>query len=110
MLKLKSQKFKWGLILIAIGAIIWTHNYGLLSVSFNFSRDWPAILIAFGMLGVWRSISLKYHSEKIPLEEKKKIVGDILRDVERGNKSAEDAISELHDRKAGRGKQTLKKN
>ena len=98
MFKLKSSKLKWGLILIAIGSIIWAHNYGLLSVSFNFSRDWPILLIAFGLLGIWKSISFKERFEKIPSKEKKRAIIDILEDIESGSKTAEDAISELNKR------------
>ena len=99
MFSLKSSKLKWGLILIAIGAVVWAHNFGLLSLSFNFSRDWPVILIAFGLLGVWKSISLKAPSEKTPSKRDRRVVGDILKDIESGAKSAEDAIKELDSQK-----------
>ena len=95
MFSLKSNKLKWGLILIAIGFVIWAHNYGLISFPFNFSQDWPTILIALGLLGIWKSVSFKHRSGKISSKEKKRAIADILEDIETGNKSAEDAIREL---------------
>ncbi|MCG2725370.1 MAG: hypothetical protein L6420_03760 [Elusimicrobia bacterium] len=65
----------------------------------SFSRDWPVILMAFGILGVWRSISLKHHSEKTPSKDKKRVIGNILKDIESGAKTAEDAIAELNGQK-----------
>lgn len=97
MFNLKSQKFKWGLILIAIGSVVWAHNYGLLSFSFSFSRDWPVVLIAFGLFGVWKSFF--FYSEKTPSKRKRRAIGDVLRDIERGAKTAEDAVKELSSKK-----------
>ena len=99
MFSLKSSKLKWGLVLIAIGSVLWAHNFGLLSLSFNFSRDWPVILIAFGLLGIWKSIALKASSEKMSSKSNKRAIGDILKDIESGTKTAEDVILELNDNK-----------
>ncbi|MBU2529827.1 MAG: hypothetical protein KKD35_02205 [Elusimicrobia bacterium] len=99
MFELKFKKMKWGLILIAIGSVIWAGNYGLVSISFSFSRDWPIMLIAFGLLGIWKSISFNRSSGKIPSKDKKRGIGDILEDIEKGSKTAEDAIAELNERK-----------
>ncbi|MEA3306314.1 MAG: DUF5668 domain-containing protein [Elusimicrobiota bacterium] len=73
MFEFKSSKLKWGLVLIAAGFVVLAHNYGLLSFSFNFYRDWPIILIAFGLMGIWKSISFKNHREKTPLKKKREL-------------------------------------
>ena len=101
MFELKSNKLKWGLILISIGAVVWARNYGLLSFPFSFSKDWPIILVTLGLVGIWKSVSFKNNSKKIPSKEKKRVIGDILKDVETGDKSAEDAIKELDSQKYG---------
>ncbi len=97
MFNLKSGKLKWGLIFIGIGSIVWAHNYGLLSLSLNFSRDWPVILIGLGLFCIWKSVSLKSRSGKTPLKGRKRNITDILEDVEKGNETAKDAIRELNE-------------
>jgi LiaI-LiaF-like transmembrane region len=99
MFSLKSNKLKWGITLIAIGSIVWAHNFGLLSFSFNFTRDWPVILIAFGLLAVGKSVSLANHSAKVSSKGNKRAMGDILKDIESGAKTAEDAIKEMDSQK-----------
>ncbi|MEW5907378.1 MAG: DUF5668 domain-containing protein, partial [Elusimicrobiota bacterium] len=52
-MEFNAGKVKWGLIFIAAGAMLLAHNYGLLSLEIKFSRDWPVILIALGIMGTW---------------------------------------------------------
>lgn len=39
-----------GIILIAVGAVVWLSNFGLIHITW--SRDWPVILIAIGAASV----------------------------------------------------------
>jgi len=45
-----TNKILWGLLFIAVGAWLLISNYGLVEHSFRFSRDWPILLIAVGLL------------------------------------------------------------
>lgn len=43
-----------GIILIAIGLLIWLSNIGLLHITWR--RDWPVIIIAIGVIGLIKHI------------------------------------------------------
>jgi hypothetical protein len=96
------RKFFWGLLVVAVGLLLWAHNYGLVALSFNFSRDWPIIIVIMGLLSVWNAIFGRHWWSKhccadpkdhIPARAKK-----ILEDVEKGNMSAEEAIRKMDEK------------
>ena len=95
MFKWKWRKFMWGLMLINTGIFVLAYNYGLISFSFKFSRDWPILIIAFGVLGVLKSVSITQRNKKAVSMDRKQSVEKILRDIEKGAKTANDAIVEL---------------
>lgn len=46
-----------GVILIAVGALIWLSNWGILHIQWR--RDWPAILVALGIIELGRCLFTK---------------------------------------------------
>ncbi|MFA5794698.1 MAG: DUF5668 domain-containing protein [Candidatus Brocadiia bacterium] len=44
------KKFLWALLFIVVGGVILMSNYGMISVSFDLAKNWPIILIAWGLL------------------------------------------------------------
>lgn len=96
-MEFNAGKVKWGLIFIAAGALLLAHNYGLLSFEIKFSRDWPAILIALGLLGTWDGI---FHRTRRRQQgggntEARKTLRDTLERIEKGEITAEEAASKL---------------
>jgi hypothetical protein len=46
----------WGIIIIAIGLWIWLANLGVMPSGIVFSRDWPVIIVIFGIMTVAEGI------------------------------------------------------
>ncbi len=46
-----------GIVLIALGLLIWFSNLGVLNIAWR--RDWPVILIILGALGLIKQIFRK---------------------------------------------------
>jgi len=99
MFAFSMRKFFWGLFIIIVGLLFWAHNYGLIVMSFNFSRDWPIFVVAGGLMSVWRAIFGKHWwaakcgcgaNNRIPANARK-----ILEEVEKGNISAEEAAKKM---------------
>ncbi|MFH1226366.1 MAG: DUF5668 domain-containing protein [Planctomycetota bacterium] len=44
------RKLLWAVLFILTGGVILMSNYGLLGFHVDLSRDWPIILIAWGLL------------------------------------------------------------
>ncbi|MBI4833717.1 MAG: hypothetical protein HY811_02700 [Planctomycetes bacterium] len=77
-----------------IGLYILLANYGIAGFSFEFSRDWPVILIAWGILKIIDALAtpaktedyfkhndwVKPHIEEIVEEVLKKVKDEIKRD------------------------------
>ncbi|MDQ7774251.1 MAG: DUF5668 domain-containing protein [Elusimicrobiales bacterium] len=98
-MEFNAGKVKWGLIFIAAGAMLLAHNYGLLSLEIKFSRDWPVILIALGIMGTWDG--LFYRSRRKQQgggnAEARKALRETLEEIEQGKISAEEAARKLKD-------------
>lgn len=45
-----ARKLLWALLFILVGGIILMSNYGLIGFRFDLARDWPIILVAWGIL------------------------------------------------------------
>lgn len=92
------RKFFWGLLVVAIGLLLWAHNFGLIALSLNFSRDWPLVIVIAGLMSVWGAVFGRHWwgrsccapKDHIPSRARK-----ILEDVESGNISAEEAIKKM---------------
>lgn len=94
--KHRKKKLLWSLLFIIFGVMILLHNWGLIVYSFKFSRDWPVILIAIGLLQLWKVFRdrdkgtlPKYH------EKNKKNILKVLEDVESGKINANEAVEEM---------------
>ena len=97
MFAFNMRKFFWGLLVVALGLLLWAHNFGLVVFSLNFSRDWPLIVVVAGVVGVWRAVFSRHWRASrcgpavhIPANARK-----ILEEVERGNISAEEAAKKM---------------
>lgn len=92
------RKFFWGLLVVAIGVLLWAHNYGLVTFAFNFSRDWPLIIVAAGLVSVWKAVFGRHWRAKCDCEPKERIPAKakkILEDLENGNINAEEAARKM---------------
>ena len=47
----------WGIIIIAIGLWVWLANLGVMPSGVVLSRDWPVIIVIFGVLAVAEGLS-----------------------------------------------------
>lgn len=99
MVAFSLRRFFWGLLVVAIGLLLWAHNYGLVAFAFSFSRDWPVIIVVAGLMSVWDALFGRQwwssrcgcgSRERIPANARK-----ILEEVERGNISAEEAARKM---------------
>ena len=87
------RKIYWSLIFIGIGVWILLSNYGV--IMFNFSRDWPILLIALGIaeiLDVIFSVSKKKTRTHV---KSKSNVKEILDSLEKGNISIDEAEKKI---------------
>jgi hypothetical protein len=94
----RPRKILWALFWIALGTLLLLSNYGLYSFHFSFSRDWPILLIAWGILKVvdsfvWRKP--KTNGSVLESEGDKQSREQILQAVESGQMSAEEAAQRL---------------
>ncbi len=96
------RKFFWSLLIVTLGLLLWAHNFGLVALSFNFSRDWPAIVVAAGLMGAWRALfGGKLWAPKCDCSPKERIPANarkILEEVEKGNISAEEAAEKMDEK------------
>jgi len=94
----RPRKILWALFWIALGALLLLSNYGLYSFNFSFSRDWPILIIAWGVMKiidsfVWRKP--KTTGSALEEEGDKQSREQILKAVESGQMSAEEAAQRL---------------
>ena len=102
----RPRKIMWGLFWILLGIFLLLSNHGLLGYHFSFSRDWPILLIAWGLmklvdLAAWRN-KCRCHRFKIintrdeDQERSPKVVkSEILNAVAEGRMTAEEAAARL---------------
>jgi hypothetical protein len=94
----RPRKILWALFWIALGALLLLSNYGLYSFNFSLSRDWPILIIAWGVMKVidsfaWRKS--KTNGSVLESEGTKQSREQILKAVESGQMSAEEAAQRL---------------
>lgn len=102
----RPRKLMWGLFWILLGLFLLLSNHGLLGYSFAFSRDWPILLIAWGLMKIidllaWRDgrPSQKFRivrerdgGEARPAESRR---AEIIKAVEEGKMTADEAAERL---------------
>ncbi|MDO8805978.1 MAG: DUF5668 domain-containing protein [Elusimicrobiota bacterium] len=98
MLAFSMRKFFWGLIVVAVGGLIWADNLGMVNISFKFTRDWPVIIVALGLGYMWEALfgkhwwGAKFGSSK---KERRENLARILEDLEKGSISADEAARKM---------------
>jgi hypothetical protein len=102
----RPRKLMWGLFWILLGLFLLLSNHGLLGYSFAFSRDWPILLIAWGLMKIidllaWRDgrpshkfriVRERDGGEAGPAESRR---AEIIKEVEEGKMSADEAAERL---------------
>lgn len=83
------RKTYWAIIFILVGIFLLLSNYNF--IAFNFSRDWPLILIAIGIAEIIDIISRRTKKVKTS----KPSVKRILDDLEKGNINIDEAEEKL---------------
>jgi hypothetical protein len=83
---------------MALGTLLLLSNYGLFSYQFSFSRDWPILLIAWGIMKlidsfVWRKKGCC--ESRMDKEGDRQSREQILKAVEEGKMKAEEAAQRL---------------
>ncbi len=98
MLAFSMRKFFWGLMVVALGGLIWADNLGMISVSFKFSRDWPVIIVALGLGYMWEALFGSHWwgaKSGLSKRERRQDLAKILEALEKGTISAEDAAKKM---------------
>lgn len=98
MLAFSMRKFFWGIVVVAVGGLIWASNLGYVSLSFRFSRDWPIIIVAIGLMSIWDALFGRHwwgHKFGCCRKDKREDVSKILEDLEKGKISAEEAARRM---------------
>jgi len=94
--KRTARRVIWALFWIALGAFILLSNYGMLSLSLK--RDWPILLIAYGLVSLIDLVFTRGHRHP-PFpnewEDRKSKRQEILLAVQEGRMKAEDAAQKL---------------
>lgn len=98
MLAFSMRKFFWGIIAISVGGLIWASNLGYLDLSFRFSRDWPIIIVAIGLMSIWDALFGRHwwgHKFERGCRERRDNVSRVLEDLENGKINAEEAARRM---------------
>ena len=95
----RSRKLLWGLFWLALGAFLLLSNYGVIGYQFSFSRDWPILLIAWGIMKIfdtliWRR-GKKDRINVLHSEGDSQSRAQIIKAVEDGKMGAEEAAQRL---------------
>ncbi len=82
----------FGMICVIVGIGVWLLN--IFGGGFNWGRDWPFLLLVFGIYKIW-DFSRKRRT-RIGRTDKKGVKG-ILKKVEKGEMDAGEALSKLEE-------------
>lgn len=101
MLAFSMRKFFWGLVMLLLGGLIWASNLGYVSLSFRFSRDWPIIIVAIGLMSIWDALFGRHwwgHKFCGQGGGKRDNVSRVLEDLEKGKIDADEAARRMGDK------------
>ena len=84
------RRLRWGIAVLVLGLWIWLSALGVPYISF--SRNWPLLIVALGVLIVIRRI-------RRMARHRRRRVRYVIDDLEEGKIDVEDAISEMTGRK-----------
>lgn len=95
----RPRKVLWGLFWLALGIFLLLSNYGIIGYQFSFSRDWPILLIAWGIMKIIDTLAWRKRKGSCcsPLESEgdRQSREQILKAVEDGKMGAEEAAQRL---------------
>ncbi len=84
------RRLRWGIGVLVLGLWIWLSALGVPYISF--SRNWPLLIVALGVLIIVRRVSRT-------TRRRRRRVRYVINDLEEGKIDVEDAISEMTGRK-----------
>jgi membrane protein implicated in regulation of membrane protease activity len=84
------RRLRWGIAVLVLGLWIWLSALGVPYISF--SRNWPLLIVAFGVLIIVRRVRRMNR-------RRRRRVRYVIDDLEEGKIDVEDAISEMTGRK-----------
>lgn len=96
----RTNRALWAMFWIALGVFLLLSNYGMISYRFEWHRDWPMLLVAWGL---WKIVTLiasagrRVHSETAIRNPERKSRREILQAVEKGEMTAEEAAAKLEE-------------
>jgi hypothetical protein len=88
----------WGVFLVLLGTVTLLANYGVWNFPFKLSRDWPMILIGWGLLKIIDAIVNSGGIRLFSCNHKTTVVKDyrkIINDLENGKITAEEAVNKM---------------
>ena len=92
----------WGVFLVILGICVLFSNYGVMSFPFNLSRDWPVILIAWGLLKIFDAFTYKpkgwlsfFNAHSCADESKEDKLKEVIEALEKGQITPEEAKREI---------------
>jgi len=88
----------WGLFLVLLGTAILLSNYGVWNFPFKLSRDWPMILIAWGILKIIDAFTVAGGAWFFSGCKKTHVAKDvrkIVNELEAGKITVEEAVREM---------------
>ena len=94
-----TRKILWALLAIVAGIYLLLSNYGMIKYSFEFSRDWPALLVILGAMSLV-NVCCARKKKKVTVQVDKtgaEYCKQVLDELERGVISAEVAEKKLKD-------------
>lgn len=81
----------WGIVFIVFGIVIWVLNF--LGSGWNWGRDWPLLLILWGIYVITKAFNWRKTCSK----RNKKNIKEILKDIESGKISAEEGLKKMEE-------------
>lgn len=76
----------WGIFLVLLGAWIWLSALGVPYM--NFGRDWPLLVVAFGIYIIYRRIVRRHRRLR-------KSASQVITDLESGRIDVDKAVAEI---------------
>ncbi len=83
------RRLRWGIAVLVLGLWIWLSALGVPYISF--SRNWPLLLVAFGIFVIVRRV-------RKSVRRRRRNARVIITDLESGRVDVEEAISEIKGR------------
>jgi len=88
----------WALFAIVAGIYLLLSNYDLIDYKLDFSRDWPVLLVIFGVVALLNAFGVKKRKKVTVRIEKtgEEYCKQVLDELERGTINADEAEKKLN--------------